>query len=167
MAEQTSVAPRERVNIRFSPATGNVAEDVELPFKQMVIGGFRTAEDKRTLEDRSPVDIDKASFNSVMKSHGLSLQFSARDVLSGEEDSTIPVSLDFEDLTDFGPERIAEKVPELKKLMELRAALLALKGPLGNVPAFRQSIQRILDSEETRAKLLEELGLELKPTDAA
>ncbi len=34
---------------------------------------------------------------------------------------------------------------------------MALKGPLGNVPAFRKAIQGLLEDEGTRKKLLEEL----------
>ena len=52
-------------------------------------------------------------------------------------------------------------MPELKKLLELRAALNALKGPLGNVPAFRKKIQSLLGDDATAAqKLMNELGLE-------
>jgi type VI secretion system protein ImpB len=46
--------------------------------------------------------------------------------------------------------------------MELRKALTALKGPLGNVPAFRRKIQSLLQDEATRQQLLSELGLSEK-----
>jgi len=49
---------------------------------------------------------------------------------------------------------------ELKKLMELRDALKALKGPLGNIPEFRKKIQDIVKDEEVKARLLKELGIE-------
>ena len=42
MTDETSVAPKERVNIRFTPATGNQTEEIELPFKRVVIGKFST-----------------------------------------------------------------------------------------------------------------------------
>eukprot|EP01042_Synura_sphagnicola_P018086 gene18086-22865_t len=47
--------------------------------------------------------------------------------------------------------------PELRKLMELREALVAMKGPLGNVPAFRKAIQGVLEDDAAREKLLREL----------
>ena len=50
-------------------------------------------------------------------------------------------------------------MPELRQLLELRNALLALKGPLGNVPAFRKAVQNILDDEDLRKKLLDELEI--------
>jgi type VI secretion system protein ImpB len=51
-------------------------------------------------------------------------------------------------------------VPELKDLLDMRKALLALKGPLGNVPAFRKTIQKILNEDDSRAQMMKELGLE-------
>lgn len=159
MANETSVAPKERVNIRFTPATGNLSEQIELPFKQVVIGKFNTNVDETPLEERESVDINKDSFSSVLSAQNLSLDFTVRDVLSGDDDASMPVSLTFRTLKDFEPERIVERVPELRRLMELRSALLALKGPLGNVPAFRKSVQDILDDEALRRKLLEELGI--------
>ena len=159
MAKEGSVAPKERVNIRFTPATGGLTEEVELPFKQVVIGEFNTAADETPLEERSRIDIDKDNFDSVMTAQELSLDFSVADVLSGEEDAALPVSLSFSTLKDFEPEQVVNSVPELRKLLELRKALLALKGPLGNVPAFRKSVQNILDDEDLRKKLLDELGV--------
>ena len=169
MASETSVAPKERVNIRFTPATGNQSEQIELPFKQVVIGKFNTEADDTPLEERESVNIDKDSFNSVMSAQDLSLDFTVANVLSGEEDATMPVSLAFSTLKDFEPEQVVDRVPELRKLMELRSALLALKGPLGNVPAFRKSVQSILDDEDMRRKLLDELGIgaDAEATDAA
>ena len=159
MANETSVAPKERVNIRFTPATGNQTDEIELPFKQVVIGQFNTGVDDTPLEDRECVNIDKESFNNVMSAQELSVDFSVADVLSGEYDASIPVSLKFSTLKDFEPEQVVNRIPELRKLMELRRALLALKGPLGNVPAFRKSVQGILDDEDLRRKLLDELGI--------
>jgi len=37
-----------------------------------------------------------------------------------------------------------------------------LKGPLGNVPAFRKTIQSILADDTTRKAIEEELGLQTK-----
>ena len=54
---------------------------------------------------------------------------------------------------------MVNQVPELRKLLELRTALNALKGPLGNIPAFRGKIQGLLGDAEGRQKLMTELGL--------
>ena len=50
-------------------------------------------------------------------------------------------------------------MPELKKLIEMRDALKALKGPLGNVPAFQKKLKELVTDEGTRERLLKELGI--------
>ena len=43
--------------------------------------------------------------------------------------------------------------------MQLRGALTALKGPLGNIPKFRKKIQGLLGDEGARERLMSELGM--------
>jgi type VI secretion system protein ImpB len=50
--------------------------------------------------------------------------------------------------------------------MELRDALVALKGPLGNAPAFRKAIEGVLADDESRGRVLGELGLNAAAPDA-
>jgi type VI secretion system protein ImpB len=51
--------------------------------------------------------------------------------------------------------------------MELRDALVSLKGPLGNAPAFRKAIENVLDDGDSRDRVLKELGLAARPTTDA
>jgi type VI secretion system protein ImpB len=48
----------------------------------------------------------------------------------------------------------------LKRLLELREALRALKGPLANVPDFRKKIQELISDDSAREKLLAEIGID-------
>lgn len=160
MAKESTVAPKERVNIRYKPATGDAKEEVELPLKMVVLGDYTQRSDDTPVEDRALVNVNKDNFNDVMKSHKLALDIQAEDKLSegtGEEGGKLNVSLKFDSLNDFTPEAIVRQTPELNKLLELREALVALKGPLGNVPAFRKAIQGVLGDEAAREKLLSEL----------
>lgn len=159
MAKEGSVAPKERVNIVYKPATDG-AEEVELPLKILAIGDYTGRADDRAVEDRKPINIDKDNFNEVMEKHELGVDLNVKDKLSGSaEAAELAVSLKFKNLKDFTPEGVANQVPELKKLLELRAALTALKGPLGNRPAFRKQMQNLLDDQDSRKKLMEELGM--------
>lgn len=162
MAKEGSVAPRERVNIVYRPATGDAEEEVELPLKMLVMSDFTGKADDRPLEDREPINIDKDNFDEVLKAQGIGLDVTVRNKLSGEPDEDMNVSLKFESMKDFGPEAIAKNTPELNRLLELREALGALKGPLSNLPAFRKKIQELVKDEATREKLLKELGVEEK-----
>lgn len=159
MAKEASVAPKERINIVYRPATGDAKEEIELPLKLMVLGDFTLRPDDRMVEDRDPISIDKDNFNDVLKGQGLSLKFNVANKLSGNEDDQMAVDLKFEGLKDFEPDAIVRNVPELAKMMELREALKALKGPLANVPDFRKKLQELVGDESARANLLKELGL--------
>lgn len=158
MPKEGSVAPKERVNIVYKPATDG-AEEVELPLKILAIGDYTGRADDRAVEDRKPINIDKDNFNEVMEKHELGVDINVPDELTGEEDAELAVSLKFKNLKDFTPEGVANQVPELQKLLELRNALTALKGPLGNRPAFRKQLQSLLGDEEGRKKLMAELGM--------
>lgn len=160
MAKEGTVAPKERVNIVYRPATGDAKEEVELPLKLLVIGDFTSQEDDRMLEDREPINIDKDNFNEVMKGQNLKLDVNVADKLSDDPDKELSLSLKFESIKDFNPENIARNTPELKKLLELREALQALKGPMSNRPEFRKKIQELIKDEAAREKLLKELNLD-------
>lgn len=158
MSKESSVAPKERVNIRYRPSIEGVQEEVELPLRLLVLGDFTRRGDDTPVEDRKRINVDKDNFNDVMRAQQLSLNLSVKNTLKpGEGD--LSARLTFETLDDFKPEKVAEKIPELNEMLELRAALNALRGPLGNVPAFRRKIQELLGDVEAREKLLTELNL--------
>lgn len=158
MAKEGSVAPRERVNIVYKPATGGAQEEKELPLKLLVMGDFTLGQDDTPLEDRKPVNIDKDNFNDVLKNHNVDIDVNVKNTLSGKDDEELSANLKFRTLKDFDPDAIARQVPELNKMLELREALAALKGPMGNFPAFRKKIQSIISDDATREKILGEIS---------
>jgi type VI secretion system protein ImpB len=160
MAKESSTAPKERVNIVYRPALGDAKEEVELPLKMLVMGDFTGCPDDRTLEKREPVNVDKDNFNEVLKAQNISMNFSVPNRLAAEQSEELNVGLRVKTMKDFGPEAIVEQVPELKRLLELREALRALKGPLSNVPEFRKKIQELIKDDNARQRLLAEIGLE-------
>lgn len=161
MARKESVAPKERINIVYRPAT-SANEVIELPLKMLVVADVTGVEDDRPLEERKPVKIDKDNFNSVMESFELGCNVSVPDKLSGESDQELVASLQFKTLRDFTPDGLVKQVPELNRLLELRKALSALKSPIGNRKEFRNRIRDLIDDDSSRQQLLRELGLEEK-----
>jgi type VI secretion system protein ImpB len=162
MAKEGSVAPKERVNIVYRPATGDAKEELELPLKLLILGDFTLSPDDRMVEDRKPINIDKDTYNEVLKAHNLKLDLNVPDKISGEPDQDLALSLKFESLKDFEPESIVKNTPELNKLLELRDSLNSLKGPMSNVPDFRKRIQELIADETKREQLLNELKPEEK-----
>ena len=160
MAKEGSVAPKERINITFKPAVGGAQEEVELPLKLLVLGDFTRREDLRKLEDRKPIGIDKNTLDEVLAKQALSLTLSVSNRLQDDADvDELAIQLRINAMKDFNPANLVEQVPELRKLMVLREALMALKGPLGNTPSFRKAIEQALADDDSRARVLAELGL--------
>jgi type VI secretion system protein ImpB len=144
-----------------SSSTGDQTEDVELPLKLLMVGDYTGKASDNVLEERVPVNISKDNFDDVVKSMDLSMDIDVKNTLSKEgEVDPMTVRIDIKSLKDFSPESVAQQVPELNSMLQMRNALLALKGPLGNVPAFRKTIQSILNDDTTRSQIMTELGLD-------
>ena len=155
-----SESPKERINVTYKPATGDNSAEVEIPYKLTILGEFNPDEESKPVEDKKVISVNKNNFNDVLKHQDLSLNFSVDNKLTDEEGASMNVSLKLDSMKDFSPESIVDNVEEMKKLMELRQSLIALKGPLGNVPAFRKAIESAIGDEAEREKLLGELSLE-------
>lgn len=163
----TSVAPKERINISYRPATGDAKAQVELPFKALILGTFRTDSDPLPIQERESISINRQNFDEVMGSMDLKLQFSVANRLN-PDDEELTVEINPRSLKDLEPDQLAQSIPALKQTLELRDALKALKGPLGNTPAMRKTIQVMLEDQAQRKQLLAELGLKnstAKPKD--
>lgn len=156
MNHSGSIAPKERINISYQQA-GNDQEQVELPLKILVLGNYGGDLCSDVLEERKPININKDNFSSVMEKSNLKLSIEVPDRLHDDPSRQLPLSLEFRELGDFGPESIVAQCPELQKLMQLREALTALKGPMGNIPQFRRRLREIVTDQDSRQALLGEL----------
>lgn len=157
--KEGSVAPKERVQITYRPATGDAQQEVELPLRILMMGDYGGRPDETPLEERAPISVSKDNFDDVLAAHDLGLDLTVEDRLSGEPGAERAVRLKFRSLSDFTPEAIVQQVPELADLLALRKALIALKHPLADRPQFRKRIAELLKDERSRAQLMRELGM--------
>ena len=152
-----SNAPKERINMSYKAKTNGAAADVELPLKLMVMSNFTSDTNNIPLEEREPVSINKVNFNKVMEQMGITTNFNVKNTISPDADE-MSINLNIKSMTDFSPDNIVKQVPELQKLMALREALTALKGPMGNVPEFRKKLLAILSDAEKKEQLMLEIA---------
>ena len=104
MAKESSVAPKERINITFKPATGGAQEEIELPLKLLVVGDYIQRFDGRKLEDRKPIAIDKMTFDEVLSKQGLELALNVPNRLHGEDSTDeLAIALRVSAMKDFNP----------------------------------------------------------------
>lgn len=150
-------APKERINISYKTKTNGANADVELPLKLMVMSSFTGEINSIPLEEREPISINKVNFNKVMEQMGITIDFTVKNTISPDIDE-MNIHLNIKSMTDFSPDNIVKQVPELQKLMALREALVALKGPMGNVPEFRKKLLSILRDAEKKEQLMIEIA---------
>ncbi|EJK6767273.1 type VI secretion system contractile sheath small subunit [Campylobacter jejuni] len=153
-----SYAPKERINITYKAKTNGQNEDVELPLKLMVMANLK-GKNETPLEEREILQINKINFDQVMRKLNITTSFSVKNTLgTGAEE--LDVKLNIASMKDFSPDSLAKQIPELNKLLQLREALIALKGPMGNIPDFRKAVLEALKNEKTKEKLLLEIKQE-------
>jgi type VI secretion system protein ImpB len=160
MSKESSIAPKERVNITYKAHTGDASVEVELPNKLLVVGDFTMREDDTEIQERDTVEVNNRNFNEVMAKQNLKVDMVVENKLTDNEEDEIPLSLDIKNIKDFEPENVVRQVPELNSLLELRDALTFLKGPLGNIPAFKKQLEKLLGDDAARAELMSELGID-------
>ena len=154
MAEN-SVAPKERINITYKTKTNNQEADVELPLKLMVMANL-TGYNDTPLEEREVVSINKINFDQVMQKMDIKTNFTVENQLGLGSDE-INIELKISNMKDFSPDNIAKQIPEINQLLELRKALVSLKGPMGNIPDFRKAVLDALKDKKTKQELLLEI----------
>lgn len=154
-----SVAPKERINIKYIPATGGQQEEKELPLRMLFVGDFTGRDDPTLIEERKVLTVDKNTFSSIMEEQNISLDITVQNTLTSNKDDELKAKLKISSLDDFSPDSVAKQIPETRKLLELRDALNALKGPLGNIPSFRHAIQSIVEDPMLRDEIIKELAV--------
>ena len=150
-----------RVNISYDVETGGAIETKELPFVMGVLADLsgNPAEPLARLKERKFVEVNPDNFDTVLKSMKPRVQFAVENKLQdGDNAGKIGVDLTFESLDDFSPERVAEKVPALKELLELRTKLADLRGTLQGNDKLEELLQQTIHDADAMAKLQGELG---------
>ena len=147
--------PPSRVNIRYVKDSGGVQEELELPLKLLVLGDFTMKEDDTSLEDRKRTSVDKNNFGAVLKEQNLSLDLQVPNKLAGEGD--MPVQLKFGSLDDFTPTGIANQVPELAMMLEVRNLLTDLKAKVISNREFRKQLEAVVKDKSKIESVIAEL----------
>ena len=131
-----------RVQITYDVEIGDAIETKELPFVLGVMGDYsgNRKEPLEKLKDRKFVQIDKESFDEVLKGMAPRLTLQVENKLK-DDDSKMAVELNFEKLEDFEPGRIVNQVDPLKQLLEIRGKLSDLRNKvIGN-----EKLEELLD----------------------
>lgn len=144
MDDETLPHGRLRIVCKASEDEG----ELELPLRMLFVGDFM-GQDDRPSEDRVPVRIERDSFDKVLAAHSPRLDLTVAGVQA---------KLVFRSLADFGPDSVAEQIPEVRRMLALRDALTRLK-VTGDIETFRSRLPELLEDKTERERLLSRLGM--------
>jgi type VI secretion system protein ImpB len=153
---------RPRVQITYDVETNGAMQKIELPFVVGVLADLsgQPKESLRPMKERKFVPIDRDNFNEVLKKATPRLAMKVQNRLTND-DTKLAVELNFQHMDDFEPARVAEQVPALKELLDMRRRLTELLSKMEGNDKLEQSFADILSNTEKALALAKERGLEM------
>jgi type VI secretion system protein ImpB len=149
-----------RVQITYDVEIGDSIEMKEIPFVVGVLGDFSGKPDEPLpkLKDRKFVEIDRDNFDKVLEGMKPRLAYKVDNKLT-DDDTRMAVELRFKSLDDFHPERVANQVVPIRKMVEARQKLSELLGKLDGNDKLDELLQDVISSTDSLNKLGDEAGV--------
>src|ERR1700757_4730212 len=153
---------RPRVQITYDVETGGAMRKVELPFVVGVMADLsgQPKEALRPIKERKFVNIDRDNFNDVLSRAAPRLAMKVDNKLTGDGQTKLAVELNFKHVDDFEPARVAEQVPALKELLDMRQRLTQLLSKMEGNDKLEQLLADVMQNTEKAAALAKEMGIE-------
>jgi type VI secretion system protein ImpB len=150
-----------RVHITYQVDVGGAMVMKELPFVMGVLGEFSSnpKQLEKKLKERDFIEVNQQNLDSVLKDMAPQLKFTVPNKLSSDPDAgALAVDVTIESMADFAPDRVAQQVEPLRKLLELRARLADLRSSLQGNDKLDAILQEMLANEGAMARLQSELA---------
>lgn len=149
-----------RVQITYDVEIGDAIEMKEIPFVVGVLGDLSGNPDEPLpkVKDRKFVEIDRDNFNQVLAGMKPRLTYRVDNTMT-DDDSKMAVELRFKSMDDFHPERVAEQVTPVRKLVDARKRLSDLLSKLDGNDKLDELLQDVISSTDSLEKLGGEAGV--------
>ena len=116
---------KPRVHITYDVEAEGALVQRELPFIAGVMAdltGNNPSIKQASFKEPKFVNIDNENFSDVMAKMGPGTSFRVENILTNDN-SELPVQLQFKSMDDFEPANIVKQVEPLKKLLDIRSKL--------------------------------------------
>ncbi|HEY2027909.1 MAG TPA: type VI secretion system contractile sheath small subunit [Myxococcales bacterium] len=152
--------PRSRITLTYRTTISGQPEDVDLPFRLLVMGDLSqgTSPDRQLdLDARRPRSLDGKNLNDVMKDMKMTLSVSVPNKINESVSPDLPVNLQIEDMNSFHPDNIAQQVPQLKALFLLRTLILEMQSSVDNRKELRKQLYELFSKPDELKDVLDKL----------
>lgn len=156
-----------RVHIQYDVETNGAIEKRDLPFVVGILADLSgdRLEPLDRLEKRGFATIDRDNFNQVLAEAAPRLVLKPKNTLTGE--GSLGIELNFRNLDDFTPGKVAEQVPVLKEMLDIRRRLKELESKTEGKAKAQDLLNQILADMKTAEGLARERGLVTESAKAA
>ena len=150
---------KPRVHITYQVETEGAQVEKELPFVVGVLGDFsgQPTEPLKPLKDRKFIQIDRDNFNDIMARMTPGLNIKVENTIKGDG-SELGLQLKFSSMEDFAPDKVANQIEPLRKLLETRDKLRDLLTKVDRSEDLEHLLDQVLQNTEQLQKLSGELG---------
>lgn len=157
---------KPRVHIKYEVETEGAVVSKELPFVVGVMGDFSgdPTSPLKPMKDRKFVQIDRDNFDSIMSKMTPGVEMKVKNTLA-DDDSEMAVSLAFNSMEDFDPDKIVEQIDPLKKLKDTRDSLRDLMTKVDRSEDLEGLLENILQDSDQLKQLSEEVGANAPKTE--
>ncbi|PHQ82063.1 MAG: type VI secretion system contractile sheath small subunit, partial [Coxiella sp. (in: Bacteria)] len=117
-----------RIKIKYEVEENNAAVQKELPFSVGIMGDFcgnASPYNQIPVNNRDFIEVTADNLTTIMQQLNPTIRFAIDNRISN--DKALNVCLSFHSMDDFKANAIIQRVPELKKLYELRTQLKELQ----------------------------------------
>ncbi|MBK9991126.1 MAG: type VI secretion system contractile sheath small subunit [Verrucomicrobia bacterium] len=134
-----------RVQIEYDVELGGAQKKVDLPFVMGVMADLSGHPEEALPEvaSRKFLEIDVDNFDKRIKATKPRLAIKVPNTLTSEA-GQLAVEITFENMEDFTPARIAEKVEPLRKLLAQRKELEALKARIDGKAKIEDALDKLI-----------------------
>lgn len=152
---------RPRVQITYEVETNGAMVKTELPLVVGVMADLsgQPKDALKPLKERKFVPIDRDNFNDVLAKSAPRLAMKVQNRLT-DPDTKLGVELNFKNMDDFAPARVAEQVPALKELLDMRRRLTELMSKTEGNDKLESLLTDVLTNTEKAQSLAKTLGIE-------
>ena len=150
-----------RVHITYDVEIGDAIEMKEIPFVVGVLADLSGKPDQPLpkMKDRKFIEIDRDNFDKVLEGMSPRLAYRVDNKLT-DDDTKMAVELKFKSMDDFHPERVADQVEPLRKLVETRQKLSDLLSKMDGNDRLEELLQDVMSSTEKVEQLAKDAGVE-------
>lgn len=151
---------KSRITLIHNTTVNGEVQSEEIPFRILVTGDLSDGSSKDRqlkLNEREIRNFDGNNTNSIIKDMGININLEVINKINPEEEETVKVELPIENLKSFSPEQIAQKIPKVRKLLELKALLKEGLTAIGNNRKLAAEIKKLYQDKESYGALKKQL----------